>query len=435
MQQSLLRKLSDKKAVIGIVGLGYVGLPLSIRFASVGYQVIGFDNDVKKIENLNKNKSYISHIGNNVIEKLNKKNFTATKNLKKIKNVDILVLCVPTPLKGNNTPDLSFVINTIKSALPYLKTGQAISLESTTYPGTTEEIVLPFLTESNFKIGKDFFLIYSPEREDPGNKNFSTQNIPKVVGGVTSECLNVGIELYKNIITKIVPVSSTRVAEMTKILENIHRAVNIGLINEMKVVADKMNINIYEVINAAATKPFGFTPYYPGPGLGGHCIPIDPFYLTWKAKQHGVDTRFIKLAGQINSSMPPYVVKKAANYLKKSKISIKSAKILILGIAYKKNINDTRESPGVEIIKILKDKGAYVQYHDPYVLKFPKMRKYSYNLQSIQLTKRSIMKYDLIILVTDHSNMNYEIIQKLGKRIVDTRGVYSDGQYDNVVQA
>ncbi len=435
MQQSLLKKLSEKKAVIGIVGLGYVGLPLSIRFASVGYQVIGFDNDMKKIENLNKNKSYISHIGNNVIEKLNKKNFTATKNLKKIKNVDILVLCVPTPLKGNNAPDLSFVINTIKSALPYLKTGQAISLESTTYPGTTEEIVLPFLTESNFNIGKDFFLIYSPEREDPGNKNFSTQNIPKVVGGVTSECLNVGIELYKNIITKIVPVSSTRVAEMTKILENIHRAVNIGLINEMKVVADKMNINIYEVINAAATKPFGFTPYYPGPGLGGHCIPIDPFYLTWKAKQHGVDTRFIKLAGQINSSMPHYVVKKAANYLKKSKISIKSAKILILGIAYKKNINDTRESPGVEIIKILKDKGAYVQYHDPYVLKFPKMRKYSYNLQSIQLTKRSIMKYDLIILVTDHSNMNYEIIQKLGKRIVDTRGVYSDGQYDNVVQA
>ncbi len=435
MQQSLLKKLSEKKAVIGIVGLGYVGLPLSIRFASVGYQVIGFDNDIKKIENLNKNKSYISHIGNDVIEKLNKKNFTATKNLKKIKNVDILVLCVPTPLKGNNTPDLSFVINTIKSALPYLKTGQAISLESTTYPGTTEEIVLPILTESNFHIGKDFFLIYSPEREDPGNKNFSTQNIPKVVGGVTSECLNIGIELYKNIITKIVPVSSTRVAEMTKILENIHRAVNIGLINEMKVVADKMNINIYEVINAAATKPFGFTPYYPGPGLGGHCIPIDPFYLTWKAKQHGVDTRFIKLAGQINSSMPPYVVQKAANYLKKSKISIKSAKILILGIAYKKNINDTRESPGVEIIKILKDKGAYVQYHDPYVLKFPKMRKYSYNLKSIQLTKRSIMKYDLIILVTDHSNMNYERIQKLGKRIVDTRGVYSDGQYDNVVQA
>tara|TARA_Y100000591_G_C21831865_1_gene700131 strand:- start:565 stop:1872 length:1308 start_codon:yes stop_codon:yes gene_type:complete len=435
MQQSLLKKLSEKKAVIGIVGLGYVGLPLSIRFASVGYQVIGFDNDIIKIENLNKNKSYISHIGNDVIEKLNKKNFTATKNLKKIKNVDILVLCVPTPLKGNNTPDLSFVINTIKSALPYLKTGQAISLESTTYPGTTEEIVLPFLTESNFHIGKDFFLIYSPEREDPGNKNFSTQNIPKVVGGVTSECLNIGIELYKNIITKIVPVSSTRVAEMTKILENIHRAVNIGLINEMKVVADKMNINIYEVINAAATKPFGFTPYYPGPGLGGHCIPIDPFYLTWKAKQHGVDTRFIKLAGQINSSMPPYVVQKAANYLKKSKISIKSAKILILGIAYKKNINDTRESPGVEIIKILKDKGAYVQYHDPYVLKFPKMRKYSYNLKSIQLTKRSIMKYDLIILVTDHSNMNYERIQKLGKRIVDTRGVYSDGQYDNVVQA
>tara|TARA_B100000886_G_scaffold326935_1_gene273885 strand:- start:1858 stop:3165 length:1308 start_codon:yes stop_codon:yes gene_type:complete len=435
MQQSLLRKLSEKEAVIGIVGLGYVGLPLSIRFASVGYQVIGFDNDIKKIENLNKNKSYISHIGNNVIEKLNKKNFTATKNLKKIKNVDVLVLCVPTPLKGNNTPDLNFVINTLKSSLPYLKKGQAISLESTTYPGTTEEIVLPLLKKLNLGVGKDLFIIYSPEREDPGNKNFSTKNIPKVVGGVTPECLEVGVELYKNIIDKIVPVSSTKVAEMTKILENIHRAVNIGLVNEMKIVADKMNINIYEVINAAATKPFGFTPYYPGPGLGGHCIPIDPFYLTWKAKQLGVETKFIELAGEINNSMPRYVVNKSLKYLKKSNIDVKKAKILILGIAYKKNINDMRESPAVEIIKILKTKQAKVDYHDKYVPKFPKMRKYSFNLKSVNINRSSVPKYDLIIITTDHSNVDYKMIQKYAKQIIDTRGVFQFESHKNVTHS
>ena len=316
MQHALLTKLINKTAVIGIVGLGYVGLPLSIRFSSVGYKVIGFDIDNSKIKNLNKKKSYISHIEDEVIKKLKAKKFIATSNFEKIRDIDILILCVPTPLKGKNNPDLSFVINTLKSSLPYLKKGQAISLESTTYPGTTEEIVLPLLKKLKLGVGKDLFIIYSPEREDPGNKNFSTKNIPKIVGGVTPECLEVGIELYKNIIDKIVPVSSTKVAEMTKILENIHRAVNIGLVNEMKIVADKMNINIYEVINAAATKPFGFTPYYPGPGLGGHCIPIDPFYLTWKAKQLGVETKFIELAGEINNSMPRYVVNKSLKYLK-----------------------------------------------------------------------------------------------------------------------
>ena len=263
MQHALLTKLINKTAVIGIVGLGYVGLPLSIRFSSVGYKVIGFDINNSKIKNLNKKKSYISHIEDEVIKKLKAKKFIATSNFEKIRDIDILILCVPTPLKGKNNPDLSFVINTLKSSLPYLKKGQAISLESTTYPGTTEEIVLPLLKKLKLGVGKDLFIIYSPEREDPGNKNFSTKNIPKIVGGVTPECLEVGIELYKNIIDKIVPVSSTKVAEMTKILENIHRAVNIGLVNEMKIVADKMNINIYEVINAAATKPFGFTPYYP----------------------------------------------------------------------------------------------------------------------------------------------------------------------------
>ena len=435
MQHALLTKLINKTAVIGIVGLGYVGLPLSIRFSSVGYKVIGFDIDNSKIKNLNKKKSYISHIEDEVIKKLKAKKFIATSNFEKIRDIDILILCVPTPLKGKNNPDLSFVINTLKSSLPYLKKGQAISLESTTYPGTTEEIVLPLLKKLKLGVGKDLFIIYSPEREDPGNKNFSTKNIPKIVGGVTPECLEVGIELYKNIIDKIVPVSSTKVAEMTKILENIHRAVNIGLVNEMKIVADKMNINIYEVINAAATKPFGFTPYYPGPGLGGHCIPIDPFYLTWKAKQLGVETKFIELAGEINNSMPRYVVNKSLKYLKKSNIDVKKAKILILGIAYKKNINDMRESPAVEIIKILKTKKANVDYHDKYVPKFPKMRKYSFNLKSVSINRSSIPKYDLVIITTDHSNVDYKMVQKYAKQIIDTRGVFQFETYKNVTHS
>ena len=434
MHQSLITKLQRKKAVIGIIGLGYVGLPLSIRFSKVGYKVVGFDIDKSKIKCLNDNRSYISHIPNKDIKTI-KNNFSCTSLFKKINETDVVILCVPTPLKNNKKPDLSFVIKTVKKILPHLRKGQAVSLESTTYPGTTEEIVMPFITKSNFNIGNDFFLVYSPEREDPGNKYFSTKNIPKVVGGVTKNCLKVGIAIYKNIIEEIVPVSSTRVAEMTKILENIHRAVNIGLINEMKIVADAMGINIYEVIDAAATKPFGFTPFYPGPGLGGHCIPIDPFYLTWKAKQHGLDTKFIKLAGEINDSMPLYVVKNAVKYLKLSNINIASAKVLILGIAYKKDINDMRESPAVEIMSILRKKKAKVCYHDLFVKSFPKMRKYNFNLKSVDIDKDTISKYDLIIITTDHSNVNYKLIQKYGKRIVDTRGVYQDYKYSNVIQS
>lgn len=434
MHQSLITKLQRKKAVIGIIGLGYVGLPLSIRFSKVGYKVVGFDIDKSKIRCLDDNKSYISHIPNKDIKKI-KNNFSCTSAFKKISETDVIILCVPTPLKKNKKPDLSFVIKTIKKILPHLRKGQAVSLESTTYPGTTEEIVMPFITKSNFDIGNDFFLVYSPEREDPGNKNFSTKNIPKVVGGITKNCLKTGIAIYKNIIEEIVPVSSTKVAEMTKILENIHRAVNIGLINEMKIVADKMNINIYEVIDAASTKPFGFTPFYPGPGLGGHCIPIDPFYLTWKAKQYGVDTKFIKLAGEVNSSMPKYVVTNAINYLKTSNIKIVSAKILILGLAYKKNINDMRESPAVEIMSILRKKKARVYYHDPYISNFPKMRNYNFNLKSVDIDKDTISKYDLIIIATDHSQVNYKLIQRYGKKIIDTRGVFKDYKYINVIQS
>jgi UDP-N-acetyl-D-glucosamine dehydrogenase len=434
MYQTLVKKLDKKKAVIGIIGLGYVGLPLSIRFSKVGYKVIGFDIDRNKIKYLNQNKSYISHISNKDIKSI-QNNFLSTSSFNKINKVDIVILCVPTPLKKNKTPDLSFIINTIKMISPYLVKGQAVSLESTTYPGTTEEVVLPFIKKLNFNIGKNFFLVYSPEREDPGNKNFSTKNIPKVVGGVTENCLKTGIAIYQNIIDKIVPVSSTQVAEMAKILENIHRAVNIGLINEMKIIADKMNINIYEVIDAASTKPFGFTPYYPGPGLGGHCIPIDPFYLTWKAKQHGVDTKFIKLAGKINNSMPKYVVKSAKKFLKLSKIKISHAKILILGVAYKKDINDVRESPAFEIINILMKEKARLYYHDPFVKKIPEMRKYNFNMKSVVINKVTISAYDLIIIVTNHSSVNYKMIQKYGKRIVDARGVYQGKNYNNIIQS
>ena len=326
------------------------------------------------------------------------------------------------------------MINTINMLAPYFCKGQILSLESTTYPGTTEEELLPRIEKVGLKVGKNFFLVYSPEREDPGNLNFNTKNIPKIVGGHTRDCLEVGKILYNSSIDQIIGVSSTKVAEMTKLLENIHRAVNIGLVNEMKIVADRMNIDIHEVIRAASTKPFGFTPYYPGPGLGGHCIPIDPFYLTWKAKKVGINTRFIKLAGEINSSMPHWVIKKTIQALRDKGKSLNGLSVLVLGIAFKKNIQDTRESPGAELIKILKNKGAKVNYSDPHVPIFPKMREYNFNLTSINLTPQSIKSYDLLLLVTDHAKFDYSMIQKNAKLIIDTRGAYLN-RFKNVISA
>ena len=350
MKNKLIKKINQKSAVIGIFGLGYIGLPLALNFVDSGFKVLGFDIDSNKVMKLNNGESYINYINSSRILKSLKK-FKATNDFSLSKYIDVLIFCVPTPLKKNKIPDLSFIINTMKMVNPYLNKGQILSLESTTYPGTTEEVLLPFIEKKNFKVGKDFFLVYSPEREDPGNIRYSTKSIPKILGGYTKNCFQVGLALYSSSIDKIVPVSSTKVAEMTKLLENIHRAVNIGLINEMKIVADKMNIDIHEVVHAAATKPFGFTSYYPGPGLGGHCIPIDPFYLTWKAKKIGVDTRFIKLAGTVNTSMPKWVVEKIIKVLKKHKKKIQGLKVLILGIAFKKNVQDTRESPGIEILE------------------------------------------------------------------------------------
>jgi UDP-N-acetyl-D-glucosamine dehydrogenase len=430
----LINKLEKKQATIAIVGLGYVGLPLMLRYSTLGYQVIGIDVDQQKIDNLQAGKSYIEHINSSFIETALSQGFTATTDFSSITKADAIILCIPTPLNKHREPDLSYVLDTLESLLPYIHKNQVLSLESTTYPGTTEEQLLPRIESTGLKVGDNFYLVYSPEREDPGNQNYQTSTIPKVCGGQTDNCLKVGIALYQQAIKHVVPVSSTKAAEMTKLLENIYRAVNIGLVNEMKMVADKMDIDIHEVIKAASTKPFGFTPYYPGPGLGGHCIPIDPFYLTWKAREYGMHTRFIELAGEVNHSMPEWVINKIFDALNQKGKAINGSSILILGVAYKPDVDDTRESPAFVIMDILSKKGAKIDYSDPHVLKLPKKREYSFNLSSIELNKENLNKYDCTLIVTNHSLFDYDLIQQNSRLVVDTRGVYSD-VYDNVVKA
>ena len=434
MKQQLINKLTDKSAIIGIVGLGYVGIPLALRYAEAGFKVIGFDIDPEKVEKISSGKTYIKHIPDEDIQAAVTRGFEATIDFTRATDADTLILCVPTPLNLHREPDLSFVLDTMDSLLPYLRAGQVVSLESTTYPGTTDEELKPRIESTGLNVGQDIFLVYSPEREDPGNKNFNTQTIPKVCGGDTEACQQVGIALYSHVIDKVVSVSSTRAAEMTKLLENIHRAVNIGLVNELKTVADKMDIDIYEVIDAAATKPFGFVPYYPGPGLGGHCIPIDPFYLTWKAREYGINTRFIELAGEVNSAMPEYVLNKIISGLNGQKKAINGSRILMLGIAYKKNIDDMRESPSVEIMQLIKGCGAEINYSDPYVPVFPKMRRYNFKMNSVEASSENIKTYDCIVVGTDHMDFDYKMIRENAKLIVDTRGIYR-GKYKNVVNA
>lgn len=437
MTQQLERtcqQLDNQTAVIGIVGLGYVGLPLLLRYSQAGFPVIGFDIDTDKVARLNRGESYIEHIAGSDIQAACNRGFTATTDFARIAECTAIILCVPTPLNKYREPDMSFVIDTTDAVKPYLRAGQVLSLESTTYPGTTEEELLPRVEEGGLKVGENVFLVYSPEREDPGNPDFETRTIPKVIGGHTPACLEVGIALYQPAIDKVVPVSSTKAAELTKLLENIHRAVNIGLVNEMKIVADKMDIDIHEVISAAATKPFGFVAYYPGPGLGGHCIPIDPFYLTWKAREYGVNTRFIELAGEVNSAMPEYVVNKTALALNDHNRSIKGSKILVLGIAYKKNVDDMRESPSVEVMELLRDLGAEVSYSDPHVPVFPKMREHKFDLKSEPLTAENVAKFDCVVLATDHDKFDYDLLKQHAKLIIDTRGKYQ-GKTDNVVKA
>jgi len=435
MEQKLIKKLQDKSAIIGIVGLGYVGLPLMLRYVEVGFHVIGFDIDKGKVTTLNSGESYINHISSDRIKQVVDDNmFSAITDFARAREADALIICVPTPLNKHREPDLSFVIETTESLAPHMRGGQVVSLESTTYPGTTDEEIKPIIERRGLIVGRDIFLVYSPEREDPGNPDFYTEKIPKVCGGVSQSCLNVGMALYGQVIEEVVPVSSTRAAEMTKLLENIYRAVNIGLVNELKIVADKMGIDIWEVINAAATKPFGFTPFYPGPGLGGHCIPIDPFYLTWKAREYGIHTRFIELSGEVNTAMPKWVINKVMDSLNNAGKPLQGSRVLVLGIAYKKNVDDMRESPSVELMSILKNKGAIVTYSDPYVPRFPRMRRYSFDLDSVELTPEVLQQADCVLIATNHDDFDYEMIKANAKLIVDTRGVYREPA-DHIVRA
>ena len=426
MLNVLCDRLDSRTAVIGIVGLGYVGLPLVLRFCEVGYRIMGFDIDEAKTNALMAGESYIEHIPAESIRRARELGFEATTDFSRAHEADALIICVPTPLTEHREPDLSYVLNTVDSLVPYIRKGQVISLESTTYPGTTSEEILPRVESTGLKAGTDIFLVYSPEREDPGNDKFGTRTIPKICGGHTEACLKAGVSLYGRAIDKVVPVSSTQVAEMTKLLENIHRAVNIGLVNEMKIVADRMGMDIHEVIRAAATKPFGFVAYYPGPGLGGHCIPIDPFYLTWKARQYGVNTRFIELAGEVNRAMPEYVVSKVTDALNDRKKAIKGSKILVLGVSYKRNVDDMRESPSVIIMELLRAKGADISYSDPHVPVFPRMREHKFELASVELTRENLSAFDLVVLATDHEKFDFNLIKDCAELIVDTRGVYSN---------
>ncbi len=441
MHKELLKKINNKSAVIGIIGLGYVGLPLALEYALKGFKTIGFDIDDKKIPILNSGRSYIKHISTEKIKQaVNSKKFFATSDFSRLPETDAIIICVPTPLNEHREPDMTFIENSGKIISQYLRAGQFVSLESSTYPGTTEEILLPMFENApinqksngksqkskivKFIVGKDFFLAFSPEREDPNNPNYSTATIPKVVGGVTENCLQIALALYNQVIVKTIPVSSPRAAEATKLLENIYRSINIALVNELKMVFDRMNIDVWEVINAAATKPFGFQAFYPGPGLGGHCIPIDPFYLTWKAREFEINTKFIELAGEINTQMPYYVVEKAGEVLNKFKKSLNGSKVLILGASYKKDIDDMRESPSLKLIEILREKGAKVDYNDPYVPKLPKTRKYNFDMKSVAIDKQNLRKFDIIILSTDHSNYDYNFIAKNSKLILDTRNAF-----------
>jgi len=422
MKQELLDKIENKTALIGIIGLGYVGLPLAREFLQAGFKVLGFDVDQGKVNQINQGKSYIQHIPDDFLFEfvLDKQVFTATVDFTRLTEADVVLICVPTPLGHHEEPDLSFVLSTTQTVAKHLRHGQAVVLESTTYPGTTEEEMLPILEKTGLRCGDDFFLGFSPEREDPGNSRFATRDIPKIVSGVTPTCWEVIDAIYSRIV-KTVSVSTPRVAEAAKILENTYRAVNIALVNELKLLFDRMGIDVWEVIDAAKTKPFGFQAFYPGPGLGGHCIPIDPFYLTWKAREYNFHTRFIELAGEINNRMPEYVVEKTLHALSLNGRVIAGARVLISGVAYKADVDDLRESPALAIIDTLIKLGAAVDYHDPHIPSLPHTRKFQLDLKSIDLEYLSDGFYDVVIVVTDHQAIDYNVLAAKGKIVVDTR--------------
>ena len=432
----LLKKIEAKEARVGVIGLGYVGLPLVKTFLQKGFRVTGFDIDQRKVDMLNRGKSYIRHISAAELKDfLGRKKFKASSDFRGLRDVDAILICVPTPLDGHGSPDLSYVLNSTITVAEHIRKGQLVILESTTYPGTTDDEMLPILEAGGLRGGRDFFLAFSPEREDPGNKNFSTATTPKVVGGLTPDCLRVAKALYDQIIVRTVPVSSTKAAESTKLLENIFRSVNIALVNELKMIFDRMGIDVWEVIRAASSKPFGFMPFYPGPGLGGHCIPIDPFYLTWKAKEVDYQTKFIELAGEINTFMPYYVREKTVAALNERGKSIKGAKVLVLGLAYKKDIDDSRESPSLKIISLFQKKGAKVSYNDPFIPKLTGHREYpGMELASVPLTPALLRKCDAVVISTDHTSYDYNWIVKHSRLVVDTRNAIKRRR-KNVVKA
>ncbi|MGP8050760.1 MAG: nucleotide sugar dehydrogenase [Desulfobaccales bacterium] len=426
----LLAKIKNKQALVGIIGLGYVGLPLVLRFCQAGFRTLGFDTDDRKVAALNRGESYIEHIPSARLAELRQapqgRQFEASADMARLGEADVLIICVPTPLTPTREPDLRYITSTTRQIAAALRPGQLISLESTTYPGTTTELLLPMLSR-DLQVGRDFFLVFSPEREDPGNAEFEVRTIPKVVGGITPACRDHGAALYGQVIDRVVQVSSTQAAEMSKLLENIYRAVNIALVNEMKMLCLRMGIDIFEVIEASKTKPFGFQAFYPGPGLGGHCIPIDPFYLTWKAREYDFSTRFIELAGDINSNMPYFVVQRVSEVLNKFDRPLQGARILVLGIAYKKDVDDNRESPSLKIMELLSKGGAITSYNDPHIPRCTGMRRYpGFDMESTPLTAETLQEADLVLLVTDHSDYDYAWIASQARLIVDTRNAFKN---------
>ncbi len=424
--QILEGKLDQKNFLLGVIGLGYVGLPLSLTFLRKQIHVLGFDLDPEKVTKLHRNESYIKHIeADELTEFINEDMFEASTDFNRLNEPDCLLICVPTPLTKSREPDLKYVESTAKAIAKVMRPGQLVILESTTYPGTTEEVLKTILEENGLKVGKDFALAYSPEREDPGNPRYATADIPKVVGGLDPLSTQLGNKLYSAALDSVIPVSSSQIAELTKLLENIFRSVNIALVNELKMLCHRMDINVWEVIDAASTKPFGFMPFYPGPGLGGHCIPIDPFYLTSKAREYDFSTKFIELAGEVNTSMPYYVVQRVVEVLNQSGKSIKNAKILILGAAYKKDVDDPRESPTFKLLELLENQGAQVSYNDPHIPQLQPGRHHNYALHSIPLSESTLQDFDCVLVATDHSAYDYGFILENSKLIVDTRNVFT----------
>jgi UDP-N-acetyl-D-glucosamine dehydrogenase len=435
----LIAKIRSRKARVGVIGLGYVGLPLGMAFADQGFPTVGLDVDPKKVDAISRGESYIRHIPAEPIAKLTRSGrLTASTNFATAKDCDALIICVPTPLNEAREPDMKYIVAAGEAIGPHLRAGQLVVLESTTYPGTTDDLLKPILERlSGLKAGTDFHLAFSPEREDPNNGKFSTTTIPKVVGGFTPACLDAAVALYGSVIGKVVPVSSTQVAELAKLLENIFRCVNIALVNELKMLCDRMGLDVWEVIDAAATKPFGFMPFYPGPGLGGHCIPIDPFYLTWKARQFEFSTRFIELAGEINQYMPYYVVTRTMEALSEHGRAMHGARVLVLGAAYKKDVDDSRESPSIRVMELLEEKGARVTYHDPYLPFVESHRTHGKTWKGVPLTDEALAAADVVVILTDHTNIDYDHVVAKAQLVVDTRNATRKvaASRENVVKA